>query len=65
MLIYVDDIIITGTDLSEINALISNFQTEFKMKDLGSLSYFLGVHVTRDKQGLHLNQAKYVLELLH
>jgi hypothetical protein len=35
------------------------------MKDLGALSYFLGIHVSRNNQGLHLNQAKYVLDLLH
>lgn len=65
VLIYVDDIIITCTDLSKINAIISNLQAEFKMKDLGSLSYFLGIHVLRNNQGLHLNQPKYVLDLLH
>lgn len=34
------------------------------MKDLGNLSYFLGVHVHRDSQTIHLNQAKYILALL-
>jgi hypothetical protein len=65
VLIYVDDIIITGTDLPKINAIISDLQAEFKMKDLGALSYFLGIHVSRNNQGLYLNQAKYVLDLLH
>jgi len=61
----VDDIIITGTHLSTINALILSLQSEFKLKDLGSLSYFLGIHVHRNAQGLHLNQAKYIVDLLH
>lgn len=34
------------------------------MKDLGSLPYFLGIHVHRDKHGVKLNQAKYILDLL-
>lgn len=34
------------------------------MKDLGSLSYFLVIHVHRDKHDMQLNQAKYILDLL-
>lgn len=55
MLVYVDDIIITGTYLSKIDALILDLQQEFKLKDLGHLSYFLGMHVHRDSQTIHLN----------
>jgi hypothetical protein len=64
VLVYVDDIIITGTHLSKINALILDLQHEFKLKDLGTLSYFLGIHVHRDSQAIHLNQAKYITALL-
>jgi hypothetical protein len=34
------------------------------LKDLGTLSYFLGIHVHRDHQHLHLSQSKYVIDLL-
>ncbi|XP_071718012.1 uncharacterized mitochondrial protein AtMg00810-like [Rutidosis leptorrhynchoides] len=37
---------------------------EFSMKDLGNLSYFLGVHVTRNSQGIFLNQTKYAKEII-
>jgi len=64
VLVYVDDIIVTRTHLSKINALILVLQQEFKLKDLGHLSYFLGIHVHRDSQTIHLNQAKYIATLL-
>lgn len=44
--------------------LIANLQREFKLKDLGDLSYFLGVHVHHESQVIHQDQAKYIIELL-
>jgi hypothetical protein len=64
ILIYVDDIIVTGTHPHLISALISRMQQEFPVKDLGPLSYFLGIQVTRNSTGLHLCQSKYVAEIL-
>lgn len=45
MLIYVDDIIVTGTHLSVISTLIVQLQTKFPIKDLGTLAFFLGTHM--------------------
>lgn len=64
VLIYVDDILVTGSHSSSILGLIQSLQKEFKMKDLGDLSYFLGIHVHRTSTGMHLNQAKYIYTLL-
>jgi len=64
LLVYVDNIIVTGNNLPAINTLISSLQAEFKLKDLGNLSYFLGIHVHHDTQHLHLNQSKYIVDLL-
>jgi len=64
LLIYVDDIIITGNNITAISTLIQNLKLEFAMKDLGPLHFFLGIHVTRSTSGLHLSQAKYIAELL-
>jgi hypothetical protein len=60
MLVYVDDIIVTGNDSNCIGLLISQLQQEFPLKDLGYLSFFLGIQVTCTAEGLHLSQSKYI-----
>jgi hypothetical protein len=64
MLIYVDDIIITGSDSVTIQTLISKLQHEFPLKDLGPLHFFLGIQASRTPTGLHLCQAKYIHSIL-
>jgi len=64
LLVYVDDIILTGSHLAAISALICRLQAEFPLKDLGPLHFFLGIQVTRSPQGLHLCQTKYINDLL-
>ncbi|CAL2259385.1 unnamed protein product [Prunus armeniaca] len=64
LLIYVDDIIVTGNALSQVNALLQSLNRQFAMKDLGDLHYFLGIEVQRTPDMLCLNQAKYVVDLL-
>ncbi|CAL2227907.1 unnamed protein product [Prunus armeniaca] len=64
LIIYVDDMIMTGDDTIEIKELHKRLASEFEMKDLGNLKYFLGVEVTRSKHGLFLSQRKYVMDLL-
>ena len=64
LIIYVDDMILTGDDEEEIILLKKNLFTEFEMKDLGLLRYFLGIEVLRSKKGIFINQRKYVLDLL-
>ena len=60
LIVYVDDIIITGHNLEEIRKLQSYLAKEFKIKDLGSLRYFLGIEVARSKMGfLFLNENMY------
>ncbi|GJT07932.1 putative RNA-directed DNA polymerase [Tanacetum coccineum] len=51
-------------DKEEITKLKKNLFTEFEMKDLGRLKYFLGIEVLRSKQGIFMYQKKYVLDLL-
>ncbi|CAL2264786.1 unnamed protein product [Prunus armeniaca] len=64
LIIYVDDMIITGNNKQEISQLQDYLATEFEMKDLGGLKYFLGIEVARSQQGIFLSQRKYVLDLL-
>jgi len=64
LLLYVDDIILTtSTDVLR-TSIISLLSSEFAMKDLGPLSYFLGISVTRHSGGLFLSQKKYAEEIL-
>ena len=62
LIIYVDDMIITGDDKEEIKILKEQLSYEFEMKDL--LKYFIGIEVLRPKGGIVINQRKYILDLL-
>lgn len=64
LLLYVDDMIITGDDMDGISELKSFLSQHFEMKDLGSLSYFLGLEVSSNSDGYCLIQAKYATDLL-
>ena len=64
LLLYVDDMIITGDDLSGIQELKVFLSRQFEMKDLGHLSYFLGLEITHSTDGLYITQAKYASKLL-
>ncbi|GJX15623.1 ribonuclease H-like domain-containing protein [Tanacetum coccineum] len=64
VLVYVDDLVITGNDELEIKNFKRFLKNKFKIKDLGELKYFLGIEVLKTKTGLCLTQRKYCLELL-
>lgn len=64
LIVYVDDIILTGDHNEEIQKLKSFLAKEFEIKDLGNLKYFLGMEVARSKRGISVSQRKYVLDLL-
>ncbi|XP_061371297.1 uncharacterized protein LOC133313900 [Gastrolobium bilobum] len=64
LLVYVDDIIITGNDFVERQILQTRLASEFEVKDLGKLRYFLGIEVAHSSKGIFISQRKYVLDLL-
>ncbi|RVX08747.1 Retrovirus-related Pol polyprotein from transposon RE1 [Vitis vinifera] len=64
LVVYVDDIVITGNDHAGISDLKTFMHSKFHTKDLGELKYFLGIEVSRSKKGMFLSQRKYVLDLL-
>ncbi|CAM8946174.1 unnamed protein product [Rhodiola kirilowii] len=64
LLVYVDDVVITGTSTNLIDSVKAFIHSEFKIKDLGHLKYFLGIEVARSSSGIFINQRKYVLDIL-
>ena len=64
VLICVNDILVIGSKTSKIAKLIRHLHSIYHVKDLGSLSYFLGMKADRSSQGLHLCQTKYICDLL-
>ncbi|WKA09914.1 hypothetical protein VitviT2T_027524 [Vitis vinifera] len=64
LIVYVDDMVVTGNDPEERKALQNYLSREFEMKDLGPLKYFLGIEVSRSSEGIFLSQRKYALDLL-
>ncbi|XP_050160338.1 uncharacterized mitochondrial protein AtMg00810-like [Malus sylvestris] len=57
--------VVTCNDPEERAALQRYLSTEFEMKDLRSLKYFLGIEVSRNSSGIFLSQRKYIIDLLH
>ncbi|KAK3119631.1 hypothetical protein QOZ80_9AG0673040 [Eleusine coracana subsp. coracana] len=64
VLVYVDDLIITGDYLEEIQRTRENLSVRFQMKELGELRHFLGLEMEHMKEGLFLGQQKYAKDLL-
>ncbi|GKB81810.1 ribonuclease H-like domain-containing protein, partial [Tanacetum coccineum] len=64
LLVYVDDIIITGNNVAEIKKFKVFLKSKFMIKDLRKLKYFLGIEVIDTDKGICLNQRKYALDLL-
>jgi len=63
-LVYVDDLLITGSDSAGIAHLKQALHNKFTIKDLGLARYFLGIEISRSSQGTLLNQRKYILDIL-
>ena len=64
LIVYADGIIIIGSNEAEIQRLKGVLSTEFEVKDLGKLKYFLGMEVARSKEGIAVSHRKYTLDHL-
>ncbi len=64
LLLYVDDMIITGDDPEYIAFVKARLSEQFLMSDLGPLRYFLGIEVSSTSDGFFISQEKYIQDLL-
>ena len=64
LLIYVDDILLTGNSSSQIAKFIAHLSAVFHMKDLGDIHYFLGLQIHREESKITVTQTRYLLSLL-
>ena len=64
LLLYVDDMLITGDDSDYVAFVKERLSEQFKMSDLGPLSYFLGIEVSCTDDGYYLSQHRYVEDLI-
>ncbi|RVW86311.1 Retrovirus-related Pol polyprotein from transposon RE1 [Vitis vinifera] len=64
LLVYVDDIILTGSSDTLVSQFVDYLAQRFSLKDLGPLSYFLGVEVVPHRLGILLSQRRYIQDLL-
>ena len=62
ILIYMDDIIITSKSHDAVQQVLRHLHIDFVVKELGDLSYFLGVEVLRSEAGMYLTQHKYIAD---
>ncbi|XP_038887248.1 uncharacterized mitochondrial protein AtMg00810-like [Benincasa hispida] len=64
LLVYVDDVIVTSNNSHLITKLIKSLGRKFALKDLGALTYCLGIQLHHLEAGFVINQAKYIEDLL-
>jgi hypothetical protein len=62
--VYVDDLIITGSDHDNIRSFKEEMAAVFKMSDIGLLHYYLGVEVKQSTSGISLSQGDYTMKIL-
>jgi hypothetical protein len=64
LVMYVDDLLITGFSTSTIVAVKRILNESFFMTDMGPLHFFLGLNISQDASSIKLSQAKYARYLL-
>ncbi|KAL2246506.1 UNVERIFIED_CONTAM: Retrovirus-related Pol polyprotein from transposon RE2 [Sesamum indicum] len=64
LLVYVDNILLVGTDIAELQKVKNYLHRLFTIKDIGQARYFLGLEIARSSDGIFLAQTKYILDIL-
>lgn len=65
LLVYVDDIILNGSNKDVLKNTITKLQDIFAIKNLGDLHYFLGIQVSSDLSSITISQTQYIHDLLN
>ena len=65
LVVYVDDILMTGNNESYIASIKKELGKSFEMTDLGYVQYYLGIEVTQHPKSIFLSQKKYIGDLLN
>jgi hypothetical protein len=65
LLLYVDDIVVTSSSTNAVTPLLQDLRSNFAIKGLGDLHYFLGIQVIKKNDGIILSQENYAVEILH
>ncbi|KAD3642341.1 hypothetical protein E3N88_31565 [Mikania micrantha] len=64
LVIYVDDLLVTGSSIEEITQFKTQMKLRFEMSDLGLLSYYLGLEVKQEETGIKIAQSNYARKVL-
>lgn len=64
LLVYIDDLLITGDDEKGIMDVKDYLNKTFTIKDLGFARYFLGLEILRDQNDTYVNERKYIMDIL-
>ena len=62
--LYVDDLLVTGSNIELIQKFKENMKQAFEMADLGEMSYFLGIEIKQGQSEIFICQQKYANEIL-
>ena len=62
--VYVDDLLVTGSNQDMINDFKRGMSSNFEMSDLGKLTYYLGIEVLQEEEGISLKQERYAKKIL-
>ncbi|KAL0313066.1 UNVERIFIED_CONTAM: Retrovirus-related Pol polyprotein from transposon RE1 [Sesamum radiatum] len=64
LLVYVDDILVTGPSLTDIQFVKDHLHQLFTIKDIGVARYFLGLEIARGSSGIYVAQTKYIMDIV-
>ncbi|XP_019167625.1 PREDICTED: uncharacterized protein LOC109163327 [Ipomoea nil] len=64
LLVYVDDILLMGSDQPLVTHLLSKLSATFKIRDLGEPNFFLGIETVKCDDGILLSQPRYMNDIL-